>query len=291
MRIFDTPEPISVTIEVGLGGIEIVASDRRDTTVDVRPSDPSKSSDVTAAEQTHIEYASGNLVVKAPKGWRRWTPRGDHGSIEVRVELPADSQVIGIAGVASLRCTGRIGECRYEVGVGDVRLERAGSLEIRGGVGDVSVDTVDGKADITTAGAVRIDRIDGPAIVKNRNGDTWIGAVTGEARVNAANGAISIGHADAGVVAKTANGDVALGEVLRGSVVAQSALGTVDVGVRDGVSAWLDLGTKFGAVQNDLEAVERPEPGVDAVEVHAHTSMGDITLHRSFAGAPDRQDA
>jgi DUF4097 and DUF4098 domain-containing protein YvlB len=156
-------------------------------------------------------------------------------------------------------------------------------VELKAGAGDVTVELATGRVEITTAGAVRIGRIDGPAVIKNRNGDTSIGEVTGETLVNAANGAISIDLAHAGVAAKTANGNVRLAEVARGSVVAQSAFGSVEVGVRDGVAAWLDLETKFGTVQNDLDAVEHPGPGEDAVEVHAHTSMGDITIHRSFA--------
>ena len=53
----------------------------------------------------------------------------------------------------------------------------------------MTVDEIGGRADIKTAGAIRIGRIDGAAAVKNSNGDTWIGEVTGEGRVNAANGA------------------------------------------------------------------------------------------------------
>src|SRR5437764_958604 len=40
MPTFDTPEPISVTVEFGVGDLRIVASDRTDTMVEVRPSDP-----------------------------------------------------------------------------------------------------------------------------------------------------------------------------------------------------------------------------------------------------------
>lgn len=196
----------------------------------------------------------------------------------------------GATGVATLRCTGRIGECRYRTGVGDIQLEEAGPLELKAGAGDVTVDVAIGRAEITTAGAVRIGRIDGPAVVKNRNGDTWVGEIAGDARVNAANGAISIDMARATVSVKTANGDVRLGEVTHGAVVAQSAFGTVEVGVRDGVAAWLDLETKFGTVQNDLDAAEHPEPAEDSVEIHAHTSMGNITIHRSFASATQKDE-
>ena len=112
MPTFDTPEPISVTLEVGVGDIRIVASDRTDTIVDVRPSDPAKKSDVTAAELTRVEYANGRLLVKAPKGWRQWSLRRGGESIDVEIGLPAGSQVVGESGVAGLRCTGRIGATR-----------------------------------------------------------------------------------------------------------------------------------------------------------------------------------
>jgi len=292
MPTFDTPEPISVTLEVGVGDIRIVASDRTDTIVDVRPSDPAKRSDVTAAEQTRVDYASGRLLVKAPKGWRQWSFGGGGESIDVEIGVPAGSHVGGQAGVAALSCTGRIGECRYKVGAGDIQLDQAGPVQLKSGAGDISVDRAVGDAQITTgSGAVVIGSIDGAAVVKNSNGDTRIEEVTGDARVKAANGRIFIDRANAAVTAKTANGDVRLGEVARGAVVAETAFGTVEVAVRDGVPAWLDLNTRFGNVQNDLEASDRPEPGEDAVDVRARTSFGDITVRRSFANAAGKGEA
>jgi DUF4097 and DUF4098 domain-containing protein YvlB len=284
MPTFDTPEPISVTVELGVGDLQIVASDRTDTMVEVRPSDGAKKSDVTAAEQTRVEYASGRLLIKAPKSWRQYTFRGGGESIDVQVELPAGSHVRGDAGVAALRCQGRLGECRYKTGVGDIQLDQAGSVQLKTGGGDLTVDQAVGDAELTTgSGAVRIDRIDGAAVVKNSNGDTWIGEVTGDLRVNAANGKVSVDQAHATVAAKSANGDLRLGEVAHGAVLAQTGFGKVEIGIRDGVAAWLDLSTRFGNVHNDLDAAERPEPGDDAVEVRARTSYGDITIHRSFA--------
>jgi hypothetical protein len=291
MPTFDTPEPISVSLELGIGDVRIDAADRSDTTVEVRPSDAKRRADVTAAEQTHVEYANGRLVVSGPRGWRQWTSRRG-GSIDVRIGLPEGSAVHSETGVAALRCSGRVGEIRSKTGVGDVHLEETGPVDVNTGVGDISVERAVGKAEIVTgSGAVRIGSVDGTAVVKDSNGDTWIGEVTGDARVSAANGTISIDMAHDGVVAKTANGDVRLGEVARGAAVAQSAFGTIEVGVRDGVAAWLDLDTKFGVVQNDLDAAERPEPSEDAVEVHARTSYGDVTIHRSLASHAAKDEA
>jgi hypothetical protein len=43
MTTFDTPDPIAVDLEVGVGDVRIEASDRVDTTVEVRPSDSAAS--------------------------------------------------------------------------------------------------------------------------------------------------------------------------------------------------------------------------------------------------------
>jgi Putative adhesin len=287
MPTFDTPGPISVTVEVGVGDIGIVTGDRADTTVEVRPTDRAKQADVTHAEQTRVEYAGGRLLVKAPRGWRQYTFRGGGESVDVRIEMPAGSHLRGEAAVAALRCTGRLGECRFKTAVGEIQLDQAGPVELRTGGGDVSVERAAGDAAITTgSGTVRIGEIDGTAVVKNSNGDTWIGEVTGDLRVNAANGKITVDRALGAVEARTANGDVRLGEVVRGAVLARTAFGRVDVGVRAGVAAWLDLDTHGGSVYNGLDAAEGPDPGAEVVEVRARTGFGDIAVRRCQPESP-----
>ena len=185
------------------------------------------------------------------------------------------------AGVGSFRCTGGIGECHFRTGVGDIQLEEAGPLEVRTGAGKVSVDRAIGRGQ-SHGGGRRADRQSRrTARGQEPNGDTWLGEVAGETQVTAANGAIVIEVARTSVSAKSANGDVRVGEVAGGTVVAQSSLGAVEVGVRDGVAAWLDLETKFGTVENELGAAQRPGPGEKAVEIRARTSMGRIAIHRS----------
>jgi DUF4097 and DUF4098 domain-containing protein YvlB len=289
MPTFDSPEPISVTVELGVGDLRILASDRRDTIVEVRPSDPSKKSDVNAARQTRVEYASGRLLIKGPKGWKQYALRpGD--SVDVQIELPSGSQVRADAGVAALRCTGRLGECHFKTGVGEIRVDEAGTpIELKAGAGDITMGRTSGHADVTTGmGAVRIDRIGGSAVVKNSNGDTWIGEVAGDLRFNGANGSITVERAEAAVAVKTANGDVRLGEVMRGAILAETARGKIDLGIRDGVAAWLDLDTSFGNVQCDLDVADRPNAGEDAVEVRARTSFGDITVSHAPTARPTR---
>ncbi len=189
MPTFDTPEPIYVTVELGVGDLRIVAGDRANTTVEVRPSFPARESDVNAAAQTRVEYEDGRLLIKAPKGWRQYTFRGGGESIDVQIELPAGSHVRGEAGVAALRCTGRLGECSLRTGVGEIELDEAGPVALRTGVGDITVDRALDHAEVTThSGAVRVGSVEGPAVIKNHNGASWIGEVAGDLRVNASNG-------------------------------------------------------------------------------------------------------
>jgi DUF4097 and DUF4098 domain-containing protein YvlB len=284
MPTFATPEPISVTLELAIAHVRIVALDRADTVVEVRPSDPAKKSDVSAAEHTRVEYADGRLQVKTPRGWRLHSFRSGGESIDVQIDLPAGSQLRGDTAIGTLQASGRLGECSFGIGVGDIQLDQAGPVQLKTGVGDVTVGRIGGHTVVTSGtGDVRIDGVDGTAVVKNANGDTWIGEVTGDLRIASANGSISVDRSPSTVAAKTARGDVRLGEVAGGEVRAETALGQVEVGIRDGVAAWLDLDTRFGTVHNNLDAADSPAPGEDTVDVRARTAFGDITVRHSKA--------
>lgn len=282
MPTYDTPEPIAVSLDLGVADITIAASERTETLVEVRPSNPESEADVAAAERTRIELVDGRLSVRAPKSRRTLTPWGGRESIDVEIALPAGSRVDGEAGAAELRATGRLGELSYTTGAGAIRLDRTGPLTVRTGAGDISLERADGRADVKTgSGAIELGSVDGAATVKNANGDTWIGDVAGELRASAANGKIAVDRPQGAVHAKTANGDVLVGAVVHGAVVAETAFGRVDIGVVDGVPAWLDLDTKFGRVSSELEPAERPAPGDDVVEIRARTAYGDITVRRA----------
>ena len=266
MPTFETPKPITVDVEFGVGDITIAGSDRTDTVVEVLPSDPAKPGDVTAAEQTRVDLSGARLVIRGPRGWRQWRPGGGRESIDVRIELPAGSEIQGDTGVAALRSTGELGAFRFKTGAGDLDVERAGAVEIRTGAGDLSVGHAAGDLNASTgSGVVRIDTVDGSATIKNSNRETWIGHVAGDLRVNAA------------------NGDIRLGEAAPGAVEARTAFGKIDVGIPAGIAAWLDLDTGFGRVNNDLADSHRPDAGEETVEVRARTSYGDISIRRAPA--------
>ncbi len=281
MPNFETPEPISVTLELGVGNVRITAGDRADTTVDVRPSDESDESDVQAAQRVRVDYANGVLHVTGPKA-RAFDFSRKTRSADVSIELPSGSQVSADLQLGDVRCAGRLGECRVKTSAGNLWLERSGPLRLDSGAGHITADGVAGDAEIHTgSGKIRIGEVDGTAVVKSSNGDITIDAVTGDVRVRTANGEISIDRAGAGVDAKTSNGSIRLGEVVRGSVALGTAAGDLEIGIAEGTAAWLEVNTGFGHVRNLLADATRPGESDETVEVRGRTSYGDITIRRS----------
>jgi hypothetical protein len=280
MPIFDTPEPITATIDVAFGDVRISATDQGVAVVAVQPSDASNEEDVRAAELTRIEHADGRLLVKGPK-LRSWLSRRTGGSIDVTIELPAGSHVHGTLGLGDIDCDGRLGDCEIKTGLGRIRLDRAETLDLKSGAGDISVDRASGRADVTAgSGDVRLGALDDSAVVKNSNGSTWVGVAAGDLRLRAANGSIAVDVANAGVSAKSSNGDVRVGDVVHGSIVLETKIGDLEVGIREGAAAWLDVHSSFGQVHNALESADAPDPSVDSVEVRARTSVGEILIRR-----------
>jgi hypothetical protein len=281
MPVFATPAPISVTIEISCGEVRLIASDRTDTVVEVRPSDESDESDVQAAQQTRVEYASGTLTVRGPKT-RAFDFSKKTRSVAVLVELPTGSAVHGEVSVGDVHSTGVLGRCRLKTSVGHFRLDRTGQLRLNT-LGHVTVDAIDGSADVATgSGRVHIGEIGGTAVIKNSNGNIDLGTVTGELRARTANGDISVDRAGAAVDAKTSNGTIRIGQVTRDSVTLHTATGDLEIGIAAGTAAWLDLNTGHGRVHNALDDIDHgPEKSEETVEVRAHTSFGDITVRRS----------
>ena len=280
MPNFETPEPISVTIELGVADVQITASDRTDTLVEVRPSDESDESDVKAAQQVRVDYTNGTLQVTGPK--RVFDFSRKTRSVDVSIELPTGSQVSAEIQAGDFHSAGRLGECRFKTGAGNAQLERTGPLRLNTGAGHLTVDGVAGDAEFSTGtGKVRVGDIEGTAVVKSSNGDIVLDAVAGDVRARTANGEISIDRAGAGVEAKTANGGIRLGEGVRGTVVLGTAAGNLEIGIAKGTAAYLDLNTGFGTVDSELEGAEAPTERGETVEVRGRTGFGDIWVRRA----------
>ncbi|MFI8188635.1 DUF4097 family beta strand repeat-containing protein [Streptomyces sp. NPDC085946] len=281
MPSFDTPAPISVTARVEAGSLQLTASDRPDTVVEVRPRNPEKDLDVRTAEQTDVTYANGVLSVVTPKpglfGLRT-------GVVDVTVELPTGSRIDMTGAWTQVLGEGRLGEVRVKTSSGDVRLDVTGPLQLTASHGSITVDRVEGGAEITTSsGSLRVGLVDGPAVLKNSHGTTTVGAAGGELRISGAHGDIGIDRAEDSVTATTAHGTVRVAEVARGTVQLQTNYGAIEVGVRQGTAAWLDVTSASGQVHNSLTASDGPQETEDTVKIHARTKHGNIDVRRARA--------
>jgi DUF4097 and DUF4098 domain-containing protein YvlB len=283
MPEFETPEPITIELDLGVGDVRLTAGERENTVIEVRPSDPSENFDIRAAERTRVERTPAGLLVRAPRRYPGVIGPGRRdGSVDVTIELPAGSHVRGNAGVATFHATGPLGECRLKTSAGSIRLDQAGPVDLRTGIGGIEVDRIAGPAEVSTgSGRVRLGEIDGPAVVKNSNGETWIGQVTGDLRVNGANGQLSVGRAAADLNASTGNGDIRVGELTRGTTALKTGWGEIEIGLSAGTAARLDVYTHRGRVHNQLAAADGPETSDQVLEVRARTSHGDIVIRRS----------
>ncbi|MEG3631206.1 DUF4097 family beta strand repeat-containing protein [Streptomyces poriticola] len=278
MPSFDTPGAITVTAHVYSGSIRFTTGDRTDTVVAAEPRDPKRDQDARAAEQTEVAYAGGALTIRTPRA----NLIGRSGNVDVTVELPTGSHVDVSGAGTQVLGEGRLGEVRLKTASGDVRLDTTGPLQLTVSHGSITVDRVEGMAEITTnSGNLRVGVVDGPAVLKNSHGSTTVDAVTGELRVNGVNGGVDIARAEASVTGTTTNGHLRVGDVARGTVHLETANGPIEVGIREGTAAWLDVTSKRGQVRNTLAASDAPEQTEETVKVHARSNWGNIDVRRA----------
>jgi DUF4097 and DUF4098 domain-containing protein YvlB len=285
---FSTPSPIAVALDLYVADVRFVVSDRTDTIVEVRPSDPNKAADIKAAENTRVEYddATRTLSIVSRKPVSRFVNFSSKRpeSIDLVIQLPSDSDVRAEADLGDFQADGVLGAVALKIDLGAVRLAETGPLNVRNGVGATMVENVSGAADVhASSGDIRIGAVDGAADVSTSNGKLRVGVVTGPANVKSSNGSVSVDRALTDISAASSNGEVRIGEVVRGKVSATSKLGSVEVGVRAGSAAWLELNSDVGRVYNELDSADEPaadEP-VDRVEVRASTNLGDVTIRRA----------
>jgi hypothetical protein len=291
---FNTTSPIAVTLDLYVADVRFAASDRIDTVVEVRPSDPNKAADIKAAENTRVEYddATRTLSIVSRKPRNRFVNFSAKRpeSINVVLQLPTDSDIRGEAGLGDFQSDGMLGTVVLKTDLGAVRLAETGPLNLRNGLGEITVEGVSGSAEVHSGSSdIRIGAVEGTADVSTSNGEVHVGLITGAATIKAANGSVSVDRALSDISAASSNGRVRIGEVVRGTVSATSKNGSVEVAVREGSAAWLELNTAVGRVYNELESAAAPESGepVDKVEVHASTKLGDVTIRR--APRPDAE--
>ncbi|WP_433179046.1 DUF4097 family beta strand repeat-containing protein [Actinoallomurus sp. CA-150999] len=216
MNKYDTPTPITAVLHIPAGRVQFIAADRTDTTVEVLPTNASKSRDVKAAEQTTVEYADGVLRIETQAAKNQYL--GPSGSVEVTVQLPTGSQVEAKTASVELRTVGRLGDVTFEGAYRQIKLDETASLRLTATDGDVEVGRLNGPADISTArGDITIaEATRGKVVLATHSGDISITAAPGvSAALDAGtshgritNALKNDGTADLDIHATTSNGDI-----------------------------------------------------------------------------------
>lgn len=266
MPTFPTPEPITATLEVVAGSVRLIATDRDDTDVEIRPHDPSRASDVRAAEQARVDFRSGALTVTAG---RKFISLGRGGAVHIDITLPSGSRLRTSTASAEVHAEGEYSDCR-----------------LASASGDLSVDSVTGglKAD-TASGRVAVRTVKGSASIASASGDASVGDLVGDVRFKSASGGLSVGRLDGDVDMQTASGAITVATGVRGRLSVQTGSGDIELGIAEGTAAQLDVRTRSGAVRNSLAVTDGPVEGDETMAVHVRTGSGDITVHRAAVEA------
>jgi Putative adhesin len=262
MPTFETPEPVSARVETAHGSVRIVAGDRTDTVVAVRPGDESRGADVWAAEHTRVDFHDGRLTVS---GARRGVPHFRGGAVAIDIALPSRSRLYASLASASLRTEGELG---------DVRISSSS--------GEIEVDSVTGKLKAANAsGSLMFRSVAGGGSVSTASGDATIGDLDGELRFKAASGSVTVARLRGQLKARTASGSVEIEAAVRGEVSAQTSSGEVILGVCEGTAVRLDIVTGSGVVTNTLEPSDGPQDGDETFLLAVRSGSGDVSIRRA----------
>jgi hypothetical protein len=265
MPTFDTPQPITATVEISAGSVRLVATDRDDTVVDARPRDESRSHDIKAADRVRVDFTNGTLLVSSQRGFS--FPR--RGAVVVDIALPSGSRLHASAASANITADGRYADCKFASASGD--------LEVGSVVGNLKADTA--------SGGITVHDINGSASVSTASGHATIGGLDGDVKFRAASGALTVARLHGNLNAQTASGDVTVATAVNGGVSVQTSSGEVVVGIAEGTAAQLDLRTGSGEVRNSLTPSDGPAASDETVVVHARTGSGDVVIQRATADA------
>jgi hypothetical protein len=262
MRSFVTSEPIAAHIDAAGGSVRVVATDRDDTVVAVRPRDGSRSADVRAAEQTRVHYYNGRLTVSAS---RRGFPFQRPGAVDIDIALPSRSGLTASVASADVRAEGRFGDCQLSSVSGNLDIGAVeGNLEAGTASGSITVGSAAGELSVATA-----------------SGATTIGDLDGHLKFQAVSGALTVDRLCGSVLALSESGSVTIVTAVRGTISATTGSGAMKVGVAENTAARFDLLSGSGKVANELHPSQQTGGGYQTLLIQARTGSGDVDVHRA----------
>src|SRR6266498_1408693 len=243
IETFPTPGPLTLSIRIPAGTVELEAAETDETRVEV--------------ERLRGELAPDEVRVEL-------RDRGGRQEVMVHAER---------TGLLRRR------DAKYRV---SIRTPLGADVDLDVASADVAGNGTFGSVDVKTAsGDVVFGEVQGAARVKTGSGDVELTAVGGEVRVDDASGDVTVGEAGADAIVRSASGSVAVGRAA-GDVRVSTASGDIEVGVRAGSKVFIDAKSMSGEMRSELEVTDSP-PGSNGtnLELRAMTMSGDVTIKRA----------
>jgi hypothetical protein len=214
--------------------------------------------ELQALSETRVTFSEERrrLVIATPRSFRRV-------GLAVTVELPEGSRVAARIHRGSMTASGLLGSLSAATGSGDIRAEHVG-----------------GDADLATgSGDLRLGRVAGRLRTRTGSGEIEIASLDGgEAKLTTGSGGVWLGAVRSDVHARTGRGNVVVAEVASGRLDLVTASGNVNVSVRPGVSAEIDLASGSGRARSELDVAGSPPPEAPLVRIRARTGSGDAVV-------------
>lgn len=287
---FPTSEPLELDLSNTVGPIAVELSDSGTTHVEVRHDpnagfgdwrspltgllswvseqlgeagirtggDKSANEPITeAVRQTRMDLSGSRLVVRTPSTMPlRTVPLG------ITVRAASESQISVQTGAGPVTVTGSAGRVQIQSGSGAITLDRAtGPTTIRTGSGQLQLGPMtSGIQARSGSGDIEIASIEAPSSVVTGSGNVWLGAVSDDVLVRSGSGNITL--------TDTASGQA---ELITGS-------GDLQVSLRHGVLAEVDLTSSTGTANSELPIAEEPPDNEPTLRIYGRTGTGEALV-------------
>jgi hypothetical protein len=260
-KTFDTPGPVTVSLDIASGDIGVTVVDAPKTEVEVSGYDKDEAPRVLCDPMPDGGYRV-SIEHKPKKFWGIRITRG--GGLRIELAVPKGTTIDGSSGAADFDATGTLAALAFRSGAGDLRFDDV--------TGDVQLSCASGDIEGRSVG--------GHLGFKGAAGDIEVGSVGNGLTVRSASGDINIGRLEGTSLITVGSGDIELRQVGPGSVDARAISGDMHVGVRQGLGVWLDVSSRSGDVRSTLETTRRgdAEPDIPQLELTLNTVSGDIDV-------------
>lgn len=289
VETFDAPGPVEIDVAIAAGRVDIELGDEPGIQVEIKH-DPAlgdqwgswiapmlnwaneqfgsrqPSSIAEMIRQTRVDFSGRRLVVRTPKAMA-----AQNVPLLVSIRAPRNSHVDAKSGSAPITVHGTAGRVRAANGMGDITVQHAcGAVSVSSGMAAVHLGTMESEVRAKTGtGDLEVSSVgtngsSGPgSALRSGSGNVWLGEVQGDITVS------------------TGSGDIQVADAVKGRIELFTGSGDLRVGVRQGVSAAVNLLAHWGQAHSELPISDTPPSTEPAVSIRGRTGSGSAVVNRA----------